>query len=79
MNSMNDENENEIIKKQVLAYFENKIAIHIKYKDGAWHNGYITSLNNDDFFMLNEREDGLLPVFYMHIKEVSKFIEEDGD
>lgn len=61
------------IKKKVQVFFDNSITIHVQKKSGEWLNGSITEVSSD-FFMLNERIKGDLPVFFLEIESIEKYI-----
>jgi hypothetical protein len=63
----------EILQKKIRANFENKIPVHIIYKNGIWKNGNITEIHSADFFMLNDFLEGLMPIFYLEIAEVKVY------
>jgi len=76
-NEMNREDDIELHKKQADYFFKNKIPIHVSLINGGWKNGNIVEPISDDFFMLEEREEGLMPIFFLQIKSIDKFMEED--
>jgi len=73
---MDDKNESknriERNKIRVKAFFDSKLSIHINLLDGTWLNGDILEVNQTDFFLINERKRGRLPVFYMDIYDIDK-------
>ena len=62
----------EVIKKQVQVYFEKNIPIHLELKDGHFYNGRIT-LVSSDYFMLDEKLLGDMPVFYQLIDKLEVY------
>ena len=58
-----------------------KIA-HVSFNKGFWKNGLITEVSTD-YFMLDERLDGLQPVFFLEIKDITLYtndkLKEDKD
>ena len=59
--------------------------IHITLKDGSWRNGFVTEIKAD-FFMFDDKENGIEPFFFLQLKEIKPYIEEkekedwvDGD
>ena len=70
---MQDEtNNDEILKKKAQVFYSIKKLIHISYKNGSWKRGTIEEIS-EDFFLLNERREGLLPVFFKEIIEIDVF------
>lgn len=67
-------NDNDI-EREVAVFFDRQIPIHIALKNGRFVNGIINELSND-FFMLNDRELGDLPVFYSQIYKIEKLKEK---
>ena len=79
---MDDKNESqkniEQNKIRVKAFYDSKLSVHINLKDGTWLNGEIIDLSKKDFFLIQERKRGKLPVFYMDIFDIDK-LEPRGD
>lgn len=72
------ENENENKKDDdfyliAKAFCDLGLPMHIEYKDGGWHNGYIREMKVD-FFLLDEFKDGLIPVFFSTIEKITKYV-----
>jgi hypothetical protein len=63
------------LKKRVKVMFDLNSPVHIITKDETWLNGYILSMN-DDYFLLLDRKDGEIPIFYV---DVTKFEFFTGD
>lgn len=61
-----------MIEEKVKVFSDKKIPVHITKKNGSWLNGIIEELNAD-FFMLQENQDGLMPVFFLEIENVETF------
>jgi len=61
-------------KERVLMFFETKIAVHIGLINKDWLNGNIVSLK-DNFFILNERKKGEMPILYSDIYSIDKLEE----
>ncbi len=70
---MSNENETSILRKTIKIYYEKSTAIHIKFKQDYWKNGFILDLGDEDYFMLNEFLEGEMPVFYTQIKEITPY------
>ncbi len=56
------------------AFSQSKIKVHIVLTNGRWYNGSITDIR-PQFIMLNEREDGMMPIFYTEMHSISKMEE----
>lgn len=69
---MSEEKSDEIkvLQQKAKYFFDNNKIIHITYKDGSWNNGSIKEEPREDFFLLEEFEDGELPIFYLQIKNI---------
>lgn len=61
------------IREIVDFLFQNKILAHIETKEGSWHNGMITQVN-DGSFVIDERVHGPTPLAFIEIKKVARFI-----
>ena len=74
------ENDNvELIKKKVDFYFKQDILVHINLKiNKEFLNGSIKEVSAD-FFMLEERMRGLIPVFFLEVYNIEELKEEKGD
>ena len=68
---MKNENEQRIRIKISIFKSENKI-VHLKKYNGSWYNGRIF-LVKENYLMINDREDGLIKVYFIDIKDVSEF------
>ena len=73
---MQNENDNDLIKKKVDIFFNSATLVHIKFKKGYWKRGLIKEISSD-FFMLDERLEGIMPVFFQEIVSIEKFKEEE--
>ena len=62
-------NENEIKRwqKRVKAFLDTNNAAHIVLQNGTWLNGYLSKVF-DDYFVIVDREDGEVPVFFADLK-----------
>ena len=58
-----------MIEEKAKVFSDKKIQVHITKKNGSWLNGSITELNAD-FLMLQELKEGLMPVFFLEIKNI---------
>ena len=71
---MNNENKNH----EVARYFcDNKIKAHITRKDNVFYNGLIKEVAAD-FFIIEDKEDGAIVVFYSELKNVIEQFQEVG-
>jgi len=71
---MEHENDNEIIKK-VAYYSKEHIKVHVILNNNRIHNGYITEIAEPEFFIINDRYLGEMPIFFMEVKGVEKYLE----
>ena len=55
------------LQKRVQALKDTNSAAHLILKSGTWLNGYITKIY-DDYFVILDREDGEVPVFFVDIR-----------
>jgi hypothetical protein len=62
----------ELLRKKADAYLVLGSVIHISYIDGTWKRGIVKEVKHD-FFMLDERLDGLIPVFFLEIKSIEPY------
>lgn len=59
----------EILKKKAQIHLEQNIPAHLSFVGGGWNNGFITQIS-PDFFMFNDREDGMMPVFFIDLIDI---------
>lgn len=65
----------ELTKKKVNYFFENNTIVHITYKNKKylkWSRGSIVEVKAD-FFILDERMKGKMPVFFIEIDCIEPF------
>lgn len=62
----------EMIRRKVKFFFDNKKSIHIQFKKGNWKNGEILEISSD-FFMLQEFLEGKQPIFFQQIEDVDVY------
>lgn len=62
---------NEHINSKAKYYYDLDVAVHIKKFNGYFHNGKIIELSND-FLILEDEKDGLMPIFFIEIMEIEK-------
>jgi hypothetical protein len=61
-----------LVKQKIQYFFDNKIPIHLKLKKDTWKNGTIIELSSD-FLMLEENLEGIQPIFFLEIEDVTAF------
>ena len=61
-----------ISKKKVLYFFQQKLPIHIKLKNGRWLNGDIVLIETD-LFMIEDLKRGEVPVMYEELNHIEKY------
>lgn len=62
----------DILLQKAEAYFILGEVVHVTYKTGHWVNGIVKRVSSD-FFMFDELEDGLIPIFYKEISSITKY------
>lgn len=68
-------NEQEILlHKKADAYLVLGNAVHVKFKQGHWKRGIIKEVR-EDFFIIDERLEGQMPIFFQEIISIEKFNE----
>ena len=66
-----------IVKQKTQFFYNSQIPVHVTYKNSAsWKNGTIKDMSAD-FFMLDEREEGLIPIFFLEIKNIEEYEKVD--
>ena len=70
-------NKIEVLRTRAKAYFDNNISVHVTQYGGEWLNGEIAKVSKD-FFMLQERKKGLMPVFFVDVDKIEKLEVEGG-
>lgn len=73
-NEMNDE---EMNKRRALAFYKEKLIVHITKTDKIFYNGRILKVDKD-FFVINDREKGAKVVFFFELKNPIVEFEEVG-
>lgn len=66
--------EHELMKKKVNYFLEYQKPVHVKFKKKYWKNGLIKEMSHD-FFMLDERLEGMIPVFYIEVLDLEEYKE----
>ena len=78
MNDTNEDNSFLILQKKANAFHVLGKVVHISLHNDRWKRGTITEVSSD-FIMLEERLEGLVPVFFLEIKEIDAYRgERDG-
>lgn len=60
---------------KILLGFENNLKLHIVLKNNQWRNGYVVELGAD-YFIFNDKKNGIEPIFFLELKKVEPFMEE---
>ena len=63
------------VKRRIQVFFDKEIPVHIVTNSDSWINGFITEVGAD-FFMVNDRKMGEIPLFFLDIHILETF---DGD
>lgn len=76
---MGDDNEHVLLlQKKVKFYYDNQTRVHVTFKrekDGSkWRRGYIKEISSDFFILWEDYLKQDIPVFFIQIDEVEKFI-----
>lgn len=64
--------EDKMIEDRARVYSSKTIPVHITKTDGEWLNGFIEEVSSD-FLMLKEFKKGLMPVFFLQIKNIETY------
>lgn len=62
----------EILRMIANHYWTDKRQVHISFHDGHFNNGIILELKAD-FFLFEDFKDGIIPVFFCTVKNISLF------
>lgn len=74
MENDNDEEKRiQLLKQKAKFFFLNNILVHVSKKDKEWLNGNIVQPLSSDFFMLEEKKKGLIPVFFLEVVDIEKY------
>ena len=66
-----DEEQEELFRKKANIFFKEKLPVHIVIKSKIFYNGLITKLSAD-YFMIEDRVLGELPVFYVELYSIER-------
>jgi len=66
----------QVLMKKADYFYKNSIPVHIKFKENYWKRGLITELSSD-FFLLDERMEGKMPIFFLEIEDIREFKERE--
>ena len=61
-------NNEDMNRRRALAFYKEKLIVHIVKGDGIFYNGRILKVD-DDFFVIHDREDGAKVVFFFELKK----------
>jgi len=78
---MNTSNEDLLLLQQkAKLFFDNQYKVHLSFKRDYWKRGFIKEVSAD-FFLLDEVEEGYLPVFFLELKDIQlyKQVEKKDD
>lgn len=64
------------IQKKAGYFFDNQISVHIKKKNGYFHNGFILEIQ-EDLIILGDEVDGSMPIYSVEILEIEKREEKE--
>lgn len=64
---MNMNNEDKLNKRRAIAFYKEKLVVHVIKVSGVFYNGRILKID-DEFFTINDREEGAKVVFYFELK-----------
>lgn len=63
----------EVLQQKANFFLKSGDKVHVKYKKEFFKRGTITEVGSD-FFMLNESLEGRMPVFFLEIHDILKFV-----
>jgi len=63
--------QNEIAKGKLLFYQKENLAVHIVLTNSKFHNGSVKQIKEDSL-ILDDEKDGLTPIYYSEIFDISK-------
>lgn len=61
-----------LLQNKSVFFRKEGTVVHISYKNGHWYRGIIKEVSAD-FFIIQERMKGTLPVFFAEIKDIRPF------
>jgi len=62
---------NELMKKKVEYFYNKKVAVHIKKKNGYLNNGFILEFALD-LIILDDERSGAMPIYFEEILEIEE-------
>lgn len=73
----------EILKIKAKTFCKENVQVHISFNmlsNKGWNNGIIIEVK-EDYFVLDEKQDGLKDIFFKEIRNIERFtsIEERGE
>lgn len=72
-----DNDKEVLIRKKIDAWFVLEKPVHVVLSSGIWKNGIVKEIKGE-FFILEERLEGEIPIFYQEIAKVSAFKEPEA-
>lgn len=63
--------EEKILKKKAEYFYKNKISVHVKKKNGYFHNGIILE-HKSDLIILDDIKSGAMPIYLIEMVEIEK-------
>ena len=64
----------EEMKMKANVFLKSEIPVHVDFRQGYWKNGKILEVSSD-FFLLEERLEGRMPIFFIEINDIKPFKE----
>jgi len=75
---MNMNNEEELNKRRAIAFCKEKLPVHITKLSGIFYNGLILKVD-EEFFTIDDQEDGAKVIFFFELKKPIVEFEEVGE
>lgn len=72
---MENETNVELLERKANHYLKAQIKIHVSYINGKWMRGLIKEVSSD-FFILDETLNGMMPIFFLEIKDIEPYKEK---
>ena len=70
--------EEELNRRRAIAFYKEKLIVHVIKKSGIFYNGRILIVR-EEFFTINDREEGAMNVFFFELKNPIVEYEELGE
>ena len=71
-------NEEELNRRRATAFCKEELMVHVVKKNGSWYNGIILIVR-EEFFTIEDREDGAKNVFFFELKNPIVEYEEEKE